>query len=89
MVKKGKRQVGSTFKPFVYATALESGVIDPCYQVPDIEYCIEIPFNEYRKKLWCPTNSGDHFTGALTSDSPLLNDNDITGAQQVLLKIDP
>ena len=69
MVKKGKRQVGSTFKPFVYATALESGVIDPCYQVPDIEYCIEIPFNEYRKKLWCPTNSGDHFTGALTSIS--------------------
>ena len=69
MVKKGKRQVGSTFKPFVYATALESGIIDPCYQVPDIEYCIEVPFNEYRKKLWCPTNSGDHFSGALTSIS--------------------
>ncbi|CAI8158268.1 MAG: Penicillin-binding protein 1A [Crocinitomicaceae bacterium] len=69
MVKKGRRQVGSTFKPFVYATALESGVIDPCYQVPDIEYCIEVPFNEFRKKLWCPTNSGDNFTGALTSIS--------------------
>ena len=69
MVSKGKRQVGSTFKPFVYATALESGVIDPCYRVPDIEYCIEIPFNEYRKKLWCPTNSGEHFSGELTSIS--------------------
>ena len=69
MVKKGRRQVGSTFKPFVYATALESGVVDPCYQVPDIEYCIEVPFNEFRKKLWCPTNSGDNFTGALTSIS--------------------
>ena len=69
MVSKGKRQVGSTFKPFVYATALESGVIDPCYRVPDIEYCIEVPFNEYRKKLWCPTNSGDHFSGELTSIS--------------------
>ena len=69
MVSKGKRQVGSTFKPFVYATALESGVVDPCYRVPDIEYCIEVPFNEYRKKLWCPTNSGDNFTGALTSIS--------------------
>ena len=41
MVKKGTRQVGSTFKPFVYATAIESGIIDPCYRVPDIEYCIE------------------------------------------------
>ena len=69
MVKKGRRQVGSTFKPFVYATALESGVIDPCSKVPDIEYCIEVPFNEFRKKLWCPANSGENFTGALTSIS--------------------
>lgn len=69
MVNKGKRQVGSTFKPFVYATAIESGVVDPCYEVPDIEYCIEVPFNEQRNKLWCPTNSGEKFTGALTSIS--------------------
>tara|TARA_B100001287_G_scaffold141563_1_gene119092 strand:+ start:24461 stop:26938 length:2478 start_codon:yes stop_codon:yes gene_type:complete len=69
MVNKGKRQVGSTFKPFVYATAIESGVIDPCYEVPDIEYCIEVPFNEKRNKLWCPSNSGETFTGALTSIS--------------------
>ena len=69
MVNKGKRQVGSTFKPFVYATAIESGVVDPCYEVPDIEYCIEVPFNEYRNKLWCPSNSGEKFTGAPTSIS--------------------
>jgi penicillin-binding protein 1A len=69
MVNKGKRQVGSTFKPFVYATAIESGVVDPCYEVPDIEYCIEVPYNEKRNKLWCPTNSGEKFTGALTSIS--------------------
>ena len=63
MVKKGTRQVGSTFKPFVYATAIESGVINPCYRVPDIEYCIEVPFNEKRNKLWCPSNSGAEYTG--------------------------
>lgn len=67
MVSKGKRQVGSTFKPFVYATALESGVVDPCYRVPDIEYCIEIPLNKYRNKLWCPSNSGSKYSGALTT----------------------
>lgn len=65
MVKKGTRQVGSTFKPFVYATALELGVINPCDQVPDIEYCIEVPFNKNRNKLWCPSNSGTAYTGAL------------------------
>jgi len=69
MVNKGTRQVGSTFKPFVYATAIESGVVGPCYEVPDIEYCIEVPFNEQRNKLWCPTNSGEKFTGELTSIS--------------------
>ena len=67
MVKKGTRQVGSTFKPFVYATAIESGIIDPCYRVPDIEYCIEVPFNENRNKLWCPSNSGSEYTGAPTA----------------------
>ena len=65
MVKKGTRQVGSTFKPFVYATALELGVINQCDQVPDIEYCIEVPFNKNRNKLWCPSNSGTAYTGAL------------------------
>ena len=69
MVKKGTRQVGSTFKPFVYATAIESGVVDPCYEVPDIKYCIEVPYNENRNKLWCPSNSGAKFTGAPMSIS--------------------
>jgi penicillin-binding protein 1A len=34
-VKLGKRQVGSTFKPFVYATAIREGY-SPCYEVPKI-----------------------------------------------------
>ena len=64
MVKQGKRQVGSTFKPFVYATAIESGIINPCTEVPDVEYCIEVPFNKNRNKMWCPGNAGEKFTGA-------------------------
>jgi penicillin-binding protein 1A len=28
-VRLGKRQVGSTIKPFVYAAALEAGVVNP------------------------------------------------------------
>jgi penicillin-binding protein 1A len=34
-VKIGKRQVGSTFKPFVYATAIREGY-SPCYEIPKV-----------------------------------------------------
>ncbi len=51
-VKVSKRQVGSTFKPFVYALAIENG-LSPCYQVPNVKTCIETPDG----KQWCPNNS--------------------------------
>jgi penicillin-binding protein 1A len=35
MVRQGKRQVGSTFKPMVFATAVREGT-PPCYQVPKV-----------------------------------------------------
>ncbi len=34
-VKQGKRQVGSLFKPFVYATAIREGY-SPCYEIPKV-----------------------------------------------------
>ena len=66
MVKNGKRQVGSTFKPFVYATAIETGAIHPCDQVPDMQYCVEVPYNAKRNKMWCPGNAGARYTNELT-----------------------
>lgn len=66
MVMNGRRQVGSTFKPFIYATALEVGAITPCTMVPDIAHCVEVPYNKYRNKMWCPGNAGSKFTGELT-----------------------
>ncbi len=66
MVKNGKRQVGSTFKPFVYATAIEVGAIHPCDQVPDMQYCVEVPYNAKRNKMWCPGNAGARYTNELT-----------------------
>ncbi|MCB9189165.1 MAG: transglycosylase domain-containing protein [Flavobacteriales bacterium] len=66
MVMKGRRQVGSTFKPFIYATALEVGAITPCTMVPDIAHCVEVPYNKYRNKMWCPGNAGAKFTGEMT-----------------------
>jgi len=62
MVKKGKRQVGSTFKPFVYATAIQEGVIAPCDEVPNIQYCVDVPKGN-RTDQWCPQNAGMKMNG--------------------------
>src|SRR5690606_10951422 len=40
-VMQAKRQVGSTFKPFVYATAIDQMHVSPCQQFPDTPYCIK------------------------------------------------
>jgi penicillin-binding protein 1A len=47
-----KRQVGSTFKPFVYALAIQEG-LSPCHQVANVRTCIALPDG----KEWCPENS--------------------------------
>ncbi len=61
--KVGRRQVGSTFKPFVYAMAIQEGY-SPCYQVPNVRTCIEIP----DQPAWCPDNSdGDKGTGKMVT----------------------
>lgn len=52
-VKESKRQVGSTFKPFVYALAIQEGY-SPCDQIPCVRTCI---MGE-DKKEWCPDNAG-------------------------------
>ncbi len=51
-VKVSKRQVGSTFKPFVYALAIQEG-LSPCHQVPNVKTCIQTETGED----WCPNNS--------------------------------
>lgn len=60
-VKVSRRQVGSTFKPFVYALAIQEG-LSPCYQVPNVRTCIETADG----KDWCPDNSdGNKGTGQM------------------------
>ena len=50
-ISQSKRQVGSTFKPLVYTTALEQGV-EPCtyFSAQEVEY--------KNLKGWSPSNSG-------------------------------
>ncbi|MFB9151109.1 transglycosylase domain-containing protein [Roseovarius ramblicola] len=56
-----KRQTGSAFKPFVYATALELG-LDPGTVVVDEPYCLEIPGSG----RWCPENYSRDYKGRVT-----------------------
>ena len=51
-VTQGKRQVGSTFKPFLYALAMQSG-LSPCYKVPNVPVSFELP----EGKVWTPKNA--------------------------------
>jgi 1A family penicillin-binding protein len=53
-----KRQTGSAFKPFVYATALELGY-EPTSIVVDEPYCRNIPGSGQ----WCPENYDKKFHG--------------------------
>lgn len=58
------RQVGSTFKPFVYATAIAQQGISPCFTVYDLPYTIHV--NEGNFNLledWTPNNAGGEFSG--------------------------
>ena len=55
-VIQGARQAGSTFKPFVYAAAIDQLRLSPCDQFPDDEYCIEAG-KHGNPEPWCPKNS--------------------------------
>ncbi|MGZ5211542.1 MAG: penicillin-binding transpeptidase domain-containing protein, partial [Kaistella sp.] len=52
-IKQGKRQVGSTFKPFVYATAIMKLGMTPCSTVSNATY---------RKGTWTVEGSGGMLT---------------------------
>ncbi len=53
-VTQARRQVGSTFKPFVYSLAMQEGEYTPCTRIPNIPYNIQLPDG----RIWSPGNSG-------------------------------
>lgn len=72
MVKQGKRQVGSTFKPFVYTTAIDQLHYSPCDEFPDTPFCIEK--NKFgNPEDWCPQNSDGKYGGIRTLKNALAN----------------
>ena len=72
MVKQGKRQVGSTFKPFVYAAAIDQLHLSPCDTFPKSQITIEA-LKHGNMKPWSPKNSGGNYGGFETLKSALAN----------------
>ncbi|MFY7971131.1 MAG: transglycosylase domain-containing protein [Flavobacteriales bacterium] len=75
-VYQSRRQVGSTFKPLVYATALRLGK-RPCDKYFNMRTCIPLPTGGQ----WCPDNSDGKYGGELTLSAALAGSvNTITAA---------
>ena len=53
-VTQARRQVGSTFKPFLYSLAMQEGEYTPCTKIPNIKYNIQLEDG----RIWSPGNSG-------------------------------
>lgn len=69
MVKDGKRQVGSTVKPFLYTVAMQNG-LTPCTKALNIEYTFTLPDGS----TWTPHNAGsDHYGEEVTLKWGLAN----------------
>ena len=64
-VKEGRRQVGSTFKPFIYATAIDLYKYPPCLKIPNVQ----VIFEKEKWKLdedYIPENANKKYGGELT-----------------------
>ncbi len=64
-VGQGARQVGSTFKPFVYATAIEQLNMSPCDSIIDSPFMIHKGRHNVTED-WEPHNSDNEYRGMVT-----------------------
>ena len=56
-VRQGKRQVGSTMKPFVYSAAMSMDAVKPCTQFADISTCVDPCDPGPGARRWCPAGT--------------------------------
>lgn len=61
MVTSGKRQVGSTIKPFLYSLAMDNGMT-PCDEVLNVQRTYQVG-----NSTWTPRNSGSAHVGELVT----------------------
>jgi penicillin-binding protein 1A len=86
-VAQQTRQVGSTFKPFVYATAINQLRMSPCDELPNIPYTI--PKGKYGlMEDWTPKNSNEKYGGMLSLKDALASSINVVTAN-LMDKVSP
>ena len=81
-VEQQKRQVGSTFKPFVYATAINQLKMSPCDKLPNTPYTI--PKEKYgMPEDWTPKNAGGKYGEEITLKDALAKSLNVITAQLI------
>ncbi|MDN3491650.1 penicillin-binding protein 1A [Winogradskyella bathintestinalis] len=82
MVKQGTRQVGSTFKPFVYATAIDQLQFSPCDSFPRTPITIEA--NKFgNPEAWTTKNSDGNYSGKQTLKDALASSTNTVTARLI------
>jgi penicillin-binding protein 1A len=87
-VIQGARQAGSTFKPFVYAAAIDQLRLSPCDALPDSQYCIE-PGKHGNPEAWCPKNSDGKYSGQMYTLKHALANSVNTVTAQLIDRVGP
>ncbi|HVL39350.1 MAG TPA: PBP1A family penicillin-binding protein [Fimbriimonadaceae bacterium] len=70
VITQGRRQPGSSFKPFVYATALSNGALDERDYISNAAFSWTDPATG---KVWRPKNSNGKFGGSVSVRSAIAN----------------
>lgn len=73
-VKQSRRQVGSTFKPFVYATAIHQMNYSPCHKVSN---------ERFNSGGWAPKNANGRYGGSLSLRDGLAHSVNVISARLI------
>lgn len=87
-VIQGARQAGSTFKPFVYAAAIDQLRLSPCDSLPDSQYCIEAG-KHGNTEAWCPKNADGKYSGNMYTLKHALANSVNTVTAQLIDRVGP
>jgi penicillin-binding protein 1A len=80
------RQVGSTFKPFVYATAISQQGLSPCYHVYDQAVTIPPNYQNFKNgTAWTPKDAKGFYSGRLMTLKEALK-NSVNSVSAYLMK---
>jgi len=83
---RSQRQVGSTFKPFVYATAISQQGVSPCFQVYDQAVTIPARYQNFTNSVdWTPKDANGYYSNQLMTLKEALK-NSVNSVSAFLMK---